>query len=142
MPAHELQTYLDESYSAQAVAKDLYNPDKDMFVASKPDAGIVGFALLTRGSTEPCIAHLDNYVELQRIYVHPDHHGGGVGKTLAQTLEKAARDQKFRHIWLGVWEENHKSQKVYEKFGYRTVGVHDFAIGGVVQTDHIMLKEL
>jgi RimJ/RimL family protein N-acetyltransferase len=41
-----------------------------------------------------------------------------------------------------VWEENHKAQRVYEKLGYKIVGDHDFVIGGVIQTDHIMLKEL
>lgn len=142
VPAHELQAYLDESYSIEAVTCDVEDPAKDMFVATKPGIGVIGFALLTRGSSEPCIAHLENYVELQRIYVHPEHHGGGVGKLLAHAVEKTARDQGFTYMWLGVWEENHKARKVYERLGYRMVGDHDFVIGEVVQTDNIMLKEL
>jgi ribosomal protein S18 acetylase RimI-like enzyme len=146
---HELQAYLDESYSLAATEAELSSPSKDMIVAvdrssqtAGSEARIVGFALLTRGSSEPCIEHLQNTVELQRIYVHPDCHGKGVGRLLADRLEDMAREQGFEYMWLGVWEENHKAMKVYEKLGYERVGDHDFVIGGVVQTDHIMVKRL
>ena len=138
----QLQDYLDEAYSIEAVVKDILNPSKDLVVARTQDV-IVGFALLTRGSSEPCVAHLGSAaVELQRLYVHPDCHGQGVGKRLAMELEDMARNQGFTYMWLGVWEDNHKAQKVYEGLGYKLVGEHDFVVGGDVQTDHIMLKKL
>lgn len=139
---HELQAYLDESYSPEATEKDISDPSKTMLVATDPDGRILGFALLTRGSTEPCIEHIPNTVELQRIYVDPEFHGNGVGKILAMRLEDLAREEGFVVMWLGVWEENVKAMKVYEKMGYKQVGDHDFVIGGVVQTDHIMIKTL
>lgn len=140
--AHELQAYLDESYSIEATAKDIADPNKDMILAVDPEGVIVGFALLTRGSKEACIAHLDSYVELQRLYVSPTYQGYGVGKILASQVESMAREQGFRNMWLGVWEENHKAQKVYEKLGYKLVGDREFVVGGVVQVGLIMLKEL
>jgi ribosomal protein S18 acetylase RimI-like enzyme len=142
VPAKELQSFLEDSYSISATEKDLKDPMKDMVVASNQDGAILGFALLTRGSTEPCLSHLESTVELQRIYVDPDHQGKGVGRLLANKLEEIARDEGFKHIWLGVWEENHNAQGMYEKLGYRRVGHHDFTIGEIVQTDDIMTKEL
>lgn len=142
VPAHELQAYLDEAYSIPATRQDVKDPNKDMIVATTADNTVIGFALLTRGTSEPCIVHLDKTVEFQRIYVHPDYHGLGVGKILASRIEAMAKDQGFKHIWLGVWEENLKAQKVYEKLGYVQVGEHDFTIGEVVQTDNIMVKPL
>jgi ribosomal protein S18 acetylase RimI-like enzyme len=140
---HQLQAYLDESYSVTATAADISNPQKDMIVATKGEEGsIIAFALLTRGTSEPCVQHLQNAVELQRIYVHPGIHGKGVGKLLADKLENMARGQNFQYIWLGVWEENYQAMKAYEKWGYKKVGEHDFTIGQVVQTDYILLKEL
>jgi len=140
---HHLQAYLEESYGMEATVTDIENPLKSMFVATEgADGEIVGFALLTRGSSEPCVEHLKDAVELQRIYVHPDRHRNGAGRKLATSLEALAKQEGFVHMWLGVWQENHKARQVYEKWGYKKVGVHDFTIGGIVQTDDIMLKQL
>ncbi|KAK1969303.1 acetyltransferase [Colletotrichum sublineola] len=140
--AHQLQAFLDESYSLEAITKDLKDPNKDTIIASDATGDILGFAMLTRGSSEPCLDHLDGLVELQRIYMYPKAHGTGAGKLLAERLEEMARDQGFKYIWLGVWQENHRAKKAYEKWGYRTCGTHGFAVGPVVQTDDIMVKKL
>ena len=140
---HQLQTFLEETNSLESIAKEITNPSKKMVVATDGVNGeIVGFALLARGTSEPCIKHLKNTVELQQIYVRPDKHGKGAGRLLANHLEVLARAEGFLHMWLGVWEENHKARQVYERWGYRKVGQHDFVIGDVVQKDDIMLKQL
>lgn len=140
---HQLQAYLDEAYNLEATMADISDPSKHMIVATNGEnSNIVGFALLNRASTEPCIEHLPKTVELQRIYVDPGAHGKGVGKLLADRLEAMARDERFSYMWLGVWEENFKALKAYEKWGYKRIGEHDFDVGGVVQTDHIMFKQL
>ena len=140
--AAQLKDFLDESYSLEATVKDIQDPHKDMVVATNAHGTIVGFALLTRGSSEPCIAHLDSTIELQRLYVATDCHGQGIGKILANQLEATARKENFKYMWLGVWEENFIAQKVYGKMGYKLVGDHVFDVGGDLQTDLIMLKEL
>ncbi|KAJ9603338.1 hypothetical protein H2200_012116 [Cladophialophora chaetospira] len=173
MSAHDLQAYLSSSYSLEATTKDILDLNKNMLVAtlpalSQPQASpsssppshhppshhpdeskdtedvVVGFALLTRGTTEPCLSTYaqDTLIELQRLYVHPHHHGLGAGTLLARELESIARQQGFKYMWLGVWEENLKAQRVYEKLGYRRVGDHNFVMGDEVQTDWLLVKEL
>ncbi|TKA67683.1 hypothetical protein B0A49_11779 [Cryomyces minteri] len=142
VPASELQSYLLEFYSEAATSKDVEDPLKDLVVAVDEAEVIVGFALLTRGTSEPCIANLENAIELQRVYVDPMCAGQGVGRMLIGRLEEMARERDFKHIWLGVWEENIKAQEVYKRLGYSAVGDHDFTIGGIVQTDYVMLKTL
>lgn len=139
---HELQAFLDEAYSVEAVTKDLNDPNKDTILATDPAGDILGFAMLTRGSVEPCVADFEGTVELQRIYTYPKAHGTGAGKLLADKLEEMAREQGFKHIWLGVWEENFRAKKAYGKWGYKPVGNHDFVVGTVAQRDDIMLKKL
>ncbi|EFQ33953.1 acetyltransferase [Colletotrichum graminicola M1.001] len=139
---HELQAFLDESYSLKATMKDLEDPKKDTILATDSTGDILGFGMLTRGTSEPCLSHLDGLVELQRIYMHPKAHGTGAGKLLANKLEEMAREQGFKYIWLGVWQENHRAKKAYEKWGYKACGTHGFAVGPVVQTDDIMVKKL
>ncbi|KAJ0309514.1 hypothetical protein COL5a_001682 [Colletotrichum fioriniae] len=139
---HELQAFLEESYSLEAITQDLDDPNKDTILAVDPTGDILGFAMLTRGSSEPCISDLDGTIELQRIYMYPKAQGTGAAKLLADRLEYMAREQGFKHIWLGVWEENLRAQKAYGKWGYEECGTHDFAIGSVIQTDNIMVKKL
>jgi len=45
-------------------------------------------------------------------------------------------------VWLGVWEENLKAQRAYERFGFGRAGEHDFVCGECVQTDWILMKRL
>jgi ribosomal protein S18 acetylase RimI-like enzyme len=138
----QLDSYLNESYSIEAMVRDIEDAQKDLIVATSADGTVQGFALLTRGSSEPCVEHVQDKAELQRIYVDAKAHGLGIGKKLIIRLEDIAREQGFKYMWLGVWEENHKARSVYERQGYRRVGEHDFDVGGDIQTDHILLKEL
>ena len=163
----DLQAYLDSSYSLEATTQDILDPNKDMLVATTPAAPslsqssnsssssspdgetsgqdtTLGFALLTRGSTEPCLSSYApaTLIELQRLYVHPAHQGRGAGNLLARELESMARRQGYKYMWLGVWEENVKAQRVYERMGYTRVGEHAFAMGEEVQTDWVLVKEL
>jgi ribosomal protein S18 acetylase RimI-like enzyme len=155
--AEEMRAYLDECFSFEAIAKDVADPAKDIIVATttatttkSAEGGqdpaqeqvIVGFAQLTRGTTEPCLAHVDSLVELQRLYVHPAFHGRRIGKLLAERVEHMAREQGFRNIWLGVWEENMTAHGLYLKLGYKRVGEHVFDVGGNIQTDWVMVKGL
>lgn len=71
-----------------------------------------------------------------------DFHGVGVGRLLVEKVEGIARDEGFVTLWLGVWEENFKAQKVYKKMGFMKVGSHDFVMGSCVQTDWILSKRL
>ncbi|KAH7207565.1 acyl-CoA N-acyltransferase [Fusarium oxysporum] len=139
---HELAAFLKESYTEASIINDLNDPNKDVIIATNSNDDFLGFAYLTRGSSEPCVENMEKTVELQRIYVHPDSHGAGVGKALEKAIESMAKEQGFKNLWLGVWEENPRAISAYEKWGYKQVGDHDFTIGSIVQTDHIMVKSL
>ncbi|KAF2663445.1 acetyltransferase [Microthyrium microscopicum] len=140
---HELKAYLKKSYSFEATMEDIANPLKDMIVATEnADNRIVGFGLLTRSSTELCIRHMDNIVELQRLYIHPAYRSKGIGRSLAERLETVAIQQHFFHIWLGVWEENQNAMTLYEKWGYKKIGERDFSVGTITQVGYILIKKL
>ncbi|KKY32212.1 putative acyln-acyltransferase [Diaporthe ampelina] len=159
----QLQAFLDEAYTPGAVARDIADGSKDVLVATEDDGSssssssspssqtqgaggssgkLLGFAYLTRGSSEPCVEHLERPVELQRLYISLGAHGKGLGKALSLAADALAREQGFRTIWLGVWEENHKAQAFYRKMGYERIGEHVFDVGGDLQTDEIWWKAL
>ncbi|KAH7319308.1 acyl-CoA N-acyltransferase [Rhexocercosporidium sp. MPI-PUGE-AT-0058] len=138
----DLGAYLNLAYSTLAITSDISNPNIDTIVATDSHDHVVGFSQLTRGTTEPCLAGVGKTVELQRLYVSEDCHGAGIGKKLVNRIEEMAREQGFETLWLGVWEENFKAQKVYERLGFGKIGVHDFKLGECVQTDWILSKKL
>lgn len=144
MPPEDLKTYLSNSYSISAIASDLSNPNITTLVAHhiSSSSTIIGFVQLTEGTTESCLEGIEDQVELQRLYVDPTFHGGGVGKKLMEAVEEIARQRGYKTMWLGVWEYNIKAQGVYKKKGFEKVGTHDFVMGSCVQTDWIMTKKL
>lgn len=149
----QLQAFLDEAYTPEAIARDIADSSKDVLVATEADGDdsstpgdgsgkLLGFIYLTRGSSEPCVEHLERPVELQRLYISLGAHGKGLGKALSLAADALAREQGFRTMWLGVWEENHKAQAFYRKMGYERIGKHVFDVGGDLQTDEVWWKAL
>lgn len=108
MPAVDLATYLEDSYSTSSVGTDIADPNVDFIVAVDSNDQVVGFTELRRGSSEPCVESAELPIELQRLYVSPDYHGKGVARMLFEEVERIAREQGFKTLWLGVWEENFK----------------------------------
>jgi ribosomal protein S18 acetylase RimI-like enzyme len=142
LPASDLDAYLKDAYSPSSIASGLANPQMDIVVACNDVDHVIGFAQLTRGTLEECVSQKEKLIELQRLYVGEEYHGRGVGKALIERVEEMAREQGFRTLWLGVWEENLKAQKVYGRMGFEKVGEHDFKMGECVQTDWILSKDL
>jgi len=142
MPASDLQAYLQEAYSLSTVAHQLASPLIDVVVAVDEADQVIGFVQLTQGTSDPCVADLERPVELQRLYVDVNHHGGGVGRALVTEVEKLAKERGFKTFWLGVWEDNFKAQKAYQRFGFSKVGEHDFKMGECIQRDWIMMKSV
>jgi ribosomal protein S18 acetylase RimI-like enzyme len=56
------------------------------------------------------------------------------------------RDSHFRrtsswgagHLWLGVWEHNHRAKAFYERWGFVPVGTETFLLGSDEQADVLM----
>lgn len=142
MPLADLEHYLKEAYSLSQIHNDISSPDTEVLVACDNSDQVIGYAQLRKGSSEPCVADAEKPIELLRLYINPKNHGQGIAKVLVRDLESMAREQGYKTMWLGVWEENFKAQKVYERLGYVRVGEHDFVMGECVQTDWIMSKAL
>jgi len=102
---------------------------------------IIGFAQLNLASHEDCVSG-PNPVELQRIYVVPKSIGLGVGTQLIEYCMEEARKRGYKTFWLGVWENNQRALKFYQKFGFKEVGDHIFMVGNDRQRDLIVQRPL
>jgi ribosomal protein S18 acetylase RimI-like enzyme len=141
-PASDLEDHLESNYTLSTIDQEISSPSRRYIVAVGHDGKLAGFASLALDSDDPCVSNLERRVELQRIYVDATHHGQGVANALLQAILDLARRAEYRHIWLGVWEDNDRANRFYSKWGFVKVGEHVFSVGSDDQTDWILMREL
>ncbi|RYP44720.1 hypothetical protein DL769_011499 [Monosporascus sp. CRB-8-3] len=149
IPPDDLAAFLDSTYSAPALEKELRNPRISTWAAKDAESGtLLGFVQLVRGKTdeglEESTTDLDpsGLAHLHRLYVDSRAHGGGIGSRLVAVAEERARAEGLAKMWLTVWEENERAQRLYERLGFAKVGKTDFTMGQCVQRDWVMIKDL
>ena len=121
-----------------------YLADPDRIVLVARDASITGYAMLIHGVPED--ADVQRAVtqrpalELSKIYVLPDRHGGGVAQALMTAALQAAADSGVECVWLGVNQENRRAQRFYAKNGFTVSGTKTFRLGTGVEDDYVMVR--
>lgn len=68
-----------------------------------------------------------------------EFHGKKVGQILYEKALKLAQEINADFVWLGVWEQNSRAIRFYEKNGFMAFDKHIFKLGNDEQTD-IMMK--
>ena len=136
----DMQKYLTENLSAEKLKTELENSDSEFYFAEENE-DVVGYLKLNSGSAQTEKQDL-NAVEIERIYVLKEFLGQKVGQFLFEKAMEIAQEKSADYIWLGVWEENHRALRFYEKNGFEIFGKHNFVLGTDVQTDLMMKKKL
>lgn len=75
--------------------------------------------------------------EVSKVYVHPDHHGGGVAARLLEVTVEEAASRGAAAVWLGVNQENARANRFYEKHGFALVGTKRFLVGDRYEDDYV-----
>lgn len=81
-------------------------------------------------------------IELHRLYINPDHQGSGLAAALMEYTQQTCREMGKRGLWLGVWEDNARGIRFYEKMGFEQRSEHSFWVGQSERRDWIMEKAL
>lgn len=135
--AEDMQKYLEESFALEKLENELKNPDSEFYFA-KDNEKVVGYLKVNFGDSQTELK--DNLaLEIERIYVLKDYHGKKVGQKLYEKAIEIAKEKAMEYVWLGVWEENHRAIKFYQKNGFEVFDKHIFVLGNDEQTD-IMMK--
>lgn len=132
----DMADYLATNFNQERVAKELVNTDSTFFLAEVEQAA-VGYAKVKKGEAPSCVTG-GKAIELVRLYILPEYFGRGVGEALMRACLDEVKRAGFQTIWLGVWENNHRAQAFYHKFGFQVVGEHIFQLGSDAQNDKIM----
>jgi diamine N-acetyltransferase len=101
---------------------------------------IAEFEVLTAKMDGSTLIH--KLTELERFYLTLETHGKGFAAQMMQQAEVLTAEQKSTYLWLGVWENNLKARKFYEKTGFTKFAEHIFWVGTDPQTDWLMWKKM
>ena len=130
----DIASFIDTNLSAERFLEYLADPQRAILTAER-DGRIIGYAMLVRDAS-------DDTVELSKIYVLPDYHGGAVSKALMDLTLATAAQWGLRRVWLGVNQGNQRAQRFYAKSGFSINGTRTFQVGARREDDYIMVREL
>lgn len=94
-----------------------------VLLAESPDGGLAGFGMISSDSPR--------WSTVNALHVHPDLHGGGIGRALLTALVDIANAWGRPDVQLHVLSSNVKARRFYEHLGwYRRGTAPDHAIAG------------
>lgn len=136
----DMQKYLDEKLSIEKLKTELENPNSEFYFAENNEE-ILGYLKLNFKDAQTEKLE-ENHFEIERIYVLKAFLGQKIGQILFDKAIEIGREKNLEYVWLGVWEENHRAIRFYEKNGFEIFGKHDFVLGEDVQTDLLMKMKI
>ena len=81
------------------------------------------------------------YVELSKIYVHPDVLGRGIaGELMRSAVDTAAGLGPGLPLWLGTNALNLRAQAFYRKSGFEVIGKRTLFVGSLECDDVVLLR--
>jgi len=135
-----LARHVAERLNDQRVGEELADPARTVLALVQGDAWIA-YAMLRSGERPPEV-EAERPVEVERFYVGRAWHGRGLAAPLMAATLAAAREKGHDVAWLGVWEQNPRAVRFYEKAGFRIVGRHHYVFDGTPEDDHLMARAL
>ena len=133
----DLSKYYSTSYSNATYLGWIEDKHHAIFLL-KIQSKICGYAVVG-----PCtLPHAEVTMhcgELKRFYILKADQGKGHGRIL---LNHALGwlDKNFSAQWIGVWSNNTRAQRIYQKRGFVKVGEYDYPVGGTIDREFILRK--
>lgn len=137
-PADDLATFLDASFSPEAIRAKLQEPGAAWWVAER-DGELLAFAN-TGPNTLPHPDARASHTELRRLYVAKAAQGLGLGTRLLTVALQWMEANTDGPVWIGVWSGNRKAQKFYAAYGFSKVGDYQYPIGRWLDDEFILRR--
>ena len=136
----DLAAFLEASYSVPAMAADLADPAKALWLVEAAGEA-VGYA-----QCGPCeLPHPEvtsSCRELKRFYLLKTFQNGGLGGRLFKVTIDWMEEGAPRDLWIGVWSENHGAQRFYQRAGFEKVGEYGFKVGSTTDREFILRRSV
>ena len=110
----------DYAYAVQTVAAEIADPGNLHFIIHDKDRAL-GYLKIRLRATLSGFEHF-NSMEIERIYLHKEAAGKGIGKVLMNFSENIAFQYKKEMIFLKAMDTSDKAINFYRQTGYTKCG--------------------
>jgi len=131
-----MSSYLENDLSLECLSEELNNPNSEFYFAFFENE-VIGYLKINFESAQK-EQKTANSLEIERIYVLKEFHGKNIGQLLLEHAFQIAKEKGNENVWLGVWEENKRAIRFYQKNGFEEFDKHIFMLGEDAQTDILM----
>lgn len=135
-----MDEYLENGFSSEKLKAELTDKNAEFYFAEF-NGKVIGYLKVNVGESQTEIK-VKNALEIERIYVLKEFQGKKVGQILYEKALEVAKDKNVENVWLGVWEQNPRAIRFYEKNGFVAFYKHIFKLGNDEQTDIMMKMKL
>ena len=112
------------SFETTAPSWDVWDRNhlpRHRFVALDDDNSVIGWIAASPTSTRAVYAGVLEH----SVYIHPGHHGHGIGRALLGVYIAATEAAGVWTLESGIFPENTASLALHERAGFRTLGVRE-----------------
>lgn len=131
----DMQSYISNTYTIEKLATNLKDENIFYFLTYN-ETGDIGYVKLLLNQINPKL--VGKSAEIEKIYVRKQFHGKGIAQQLMQFTIEFCKEQNYQNIYLGVWQENHKALKFYNKMGFKTFDIRTFQLGERMCDDYML----
>ena len=135
-----MDAYLAEAFTRDKFLDELSHPHSQFYFL-RVDGDLAGYLKLNDTKAQSDLQD-PQALEIERIYVHRDFQGQGLGRVLIEFALQKALEMGKTSAWLGVWQKNLSAIAFYQRMGFKIVGEHSFRMGEELQSDWVMRKSL
>lgn len=114
--------YLQKTYNQEQALQDAQLQDAPYYLVRWQEdyAGILWYKLHDQSPDFPDLPAL----KLQRIYLHPNTHGNGIGRAIMDYVSEKASQLDKRLVWLEAMDTQLTAHSFYERMGYQKTGTY------------------
>lgn len=135
----DMQAYISKAYNTQTISLNFENPDIAYYLCLDEET-VAGYIKLIANTS---IGEAEEKaIELEKIYVMHEYFGSEAGQLLMNTAIEHTMQHGFNSIFLGVWKENKRAVRFYEKNGFAVFAERSFQLGSRLCEDFMMKKNI
>jgi diamine N-acetyltransferase len=132
--------YVEEAFSEEPFAADFRSPAVRYLVAEQQGTLVAYTKLILDHPLPPEPGR--KAAEIARFYLDTPRQGTGLAHDFMQHCLHWLRSAGYELVWLGVWPQNPRAVRFYQKQGFEKVGEATFLLGTDSQTDDLMRRYL